>query len=238
MSGAGFTIIAVSIVLAACVQASIGFGMGMLAAPVIALIDPTLLPGTIVMLAALITLMVVVRERKHLDLRGTWWALAGRLPGTAAGAALVAWLPPRALAVLVAVVVLGGVAMAATGWAPSPRPFTLVSAGTISGLMGTATSIGGPPMALVWQGLSGPRLRGTMSAFFLTGSVLSILALTVSGAIDGTTLGRTLLLLPAVAAGYGLSRLANRWLDPGRLRTAAIVVSVLGALVLLVAQLG
>ena len=56
-------------------QASIGFGIGMLAAPIVAIVDPALIPGTLIMLATLVTLIVVVREREDIDLRGTGWAL-------------------------------------------------------------------------------------------------------------------------------------------------------------------
>ena len=81
--------------LASCLQASIGFGIGMLAAPIVALVDPGLIPGTLIMLATLVTLMVLVREREDIDLRGTGWALVGRVPGTIAGALLLAMLPER-----------------------------------------------------------------------------------------------------------------------------------------------
>ena len=45
MSIAGYGIVAAAIVLASCMQASIGFGMGMLAAPIVAIVDPGLIPG-------------------------------------------------------------------------------------------------------------------------------------------------------------------------------------------------
>src|SRR5215212_8902739 len=130
----------------------------MLAAPIVALVDPALIPGTLIMVATLVTLMVVVREREDIDLHGTGWALVGRVPGTIAGAVLLAMLPHRALVVLLAAVLL-----TRTGWIPAPRRRNVVLAGATSGLLGTATSIGGPPMALVWQHNSGARLRGTMS---------------------------------------------------------------------------
>lgn len=56
-------IIAVAVFLASCMQASIGFGMGMLAAPVVALVAPTLLPGMLIASATTVTLLVVIRER-------------------------------------------------------------------------------------------------------------------------------------------------------------------------------
>ena len=103
------------------------------------------------MVATLVTLIVVIREREAIDLSGTGWALVGRVPGTIAGALLLAALPHRALALLLAAVVLGGVVLTSSGWIPAPRRRNVVLAGATSGLLGTATSIGGPPMALVWQ---------------------------------------------------------------------------------------
>lgn len=64
MSIAGFGIVTAAIVLASCMQASIGFGMGMLAAPIVAIVDPGLIPGTLIMLATMVTLMVVVRNAR------------------------------------------------------------------------------------------------------------------------------------------------------------------------------
>jgi uncharacterized membrane protein YfcA len=231
------SIIAVTIIAASALQASIGFGMGMLAAPVIGLIDPTLLPGSIIMLAVVVTAMVAVRERAALDVRGAGWALVGRIPGSLAGAWLVAALPAQGLAWLVALVVLGGVVLAFAGWAPVPGRLSLISAGAASGVMGTTTSIGGAPMALIWQRSHGPQLRGTMSAFFLVGSTVSLIALVVVGAVTRETVTLALWMIPAVLLGYLLSRYANRLLDHRRLRLVALGVSTLGAVLLIGAQL-
>jgi uncharacterized membrane protein YfcA len=231
------SIIAVTIIAASALQASIGFGMGMLAAPVIGLIDPTLLPGSIIMLAVVVTAMVAVRERAALDLTGAGWALVGRIPGSLAGAWLVAVLPAEGLAWLVALVVLGGVILAFAGWAPVPGRISLISAGAASGVMGTTTSIGGAPMALIWQRSHGPRLRGTMSAFFLVGSTISLVALIAVGAVTRQTVTLALWMIPAVLVGYLLSRYANRLLDHRRLRLVALSVSTLGAVLLIGAQL-
>ena len=237
MTFAGYAVVAGAILLASCLQASIGFGIGMLAAPIVAIVDPGLIPGTLIMLATLVTLMVSVRERGDIDFTGTGWALVGRVPGTIAGALLLATLPERALAILLAGVVLFGVVLTSVGWAPVARRRNVVLAGATSGLLGTATSIGGPPMALIWQRNSGARLRGTMAGFFLIGSLMSLIALAVTGAVDKHTLVTFALLLPASVGGYVLSRYVNRVLDPARLRWLAIGVSVIGATVLIVREL-
>ncbi len=96
-------------------------------------------------------------------------------------------MPEKLLAYALAAVVLGGVALTSFGWVPVPHRRNLVLAGATSGLLGTATSIGGPPMALVWQNSTGARLRGTMSGFFLVGSVLSLVLLALTGSIGHHT---------------------------------------------------
>jgi uncharacterized membrane protein YfcA len=234
---AAYSIVAVAIILASCMQASIGFGMGMLAAPIVAIVDPGLVPGTLIMLATLLTLLVVIKEHQAIDLKGTGWALAGRVPGTIAGALLLAALPDRALALLLASVVLVGVVLTSVGWIPDPHPRNLVMAGATSGVLGTATAIGGPPMALVWQNSTGARLRGTMSGFFLVGSLMSIAVLAATGAIDRETVTSFAVLVPAVAVGYVLSRWVNRVLDRRRQRWAAIAISAVGAVVLIAREI-
>jgi uncharacterized membrane protein YfcA len=238
VSAVDYSVIAIAILLASCLQASIGFGMGMVAAPVVAIVDPALVPGTLIMLAASVTLMVVIRERTSIDVSGTGWALVGRVPGTIAGALLLAAIPQRVLAILIAAVVIVGVALTSSGWIPLPHKRNLMLAGATSGVLGTATSIGGPPMALVWQRSSGPRLRGTMSGFFLIGSVMSIGMLSLTGALDGHTFRAFGLLIPVTVGGYALSRYANRLLNPRRQRWTAIAVSAAGAAALIVQQAG
>lgn len=236
MTAGEYAVIAGVIFLAACLQASSGFGMGMLAAPVIAIVNPALLPATLILLALLVTVLVTVRERQSLDLRGTGWALVGRVPGSFLGAWLVTALSRQGLAWMVVAVVLTGLVLAGRGWAPRPVRVNLIAAGAASGIMGTATSIGGPPMALVWQGHHGPRLRGTMSAFFMVGSSISMLMLWIAGAVTEDILLLALWMVPAAVGGYAASRFINRFLNPARLKALALGASAVGS-VLLILQL-
>ena len=133
MTIAGFCVVAAAILFASALQASIGFGMGMFAAPIVAMIEPAMIPGTLIMVATLVTLMVVVREREAIDLSGTGWALTGRVPGTVAGALLLAALPHQALVIVLAAVVLGGVVLTSSGWVPAARRRNVVLAGAAWG---------------------------------------------------------------------------------------------------------
>ncbi|MFD8523405.1 sulfite exporter TauE/SafE family protein [Streptomyces capillispiralis] len=237
MTGGEFALLSLTVGIGAVLQVSVGFGLGMIAAPVFSLVDPALAPPVVLLLAAGVTAAVLVREGGRADLRGCGWALVGRVPGVVAGALLVVLLPARHLALLIAAVVLAGVAAGAAGYAPRPRRSSVLLAGLASGVMGTATSIGGPPMAMVWQRLTGPRLRATMSAFFLAGSVMSLAALAAAGAVGAHTLQRTALLAPAAAAGVLLARPLTRRLNADRTRTAAMALAVAGAVILVARQL-
>jgi len=229
-----YLILAAAVFVGAGLQGSIGFGAGLVAAPVIALVEPSLLPALVVMVAALLTLLVTVRERAHLDIRGAAWALAGRIPGSAAGALLVVALPVAALSWVVAASVLAGIGSAFMGWRPEPTRPVLVVAGALSGVMGTSTAVGGAPMTIVWQGQEPARLRGTMGAFFLVGSLVSLGLLALVGAVTPQAVEAFLWLVPAVLAGFLASRGLNRLLDAERLRRAGLVVAGAGAVLLVV----
>lgn len=237
MSALAFILLALVILVAACLQASIGFGMGMLAAPFIALIDASLLPVLVIVLAMVVTLIVVVLDRGSLDLRGAGWALAGRVPGSVAGAWLLTIMSTAVLSWSVAAVVLLGVVVSLRGWRPRVTRSTQALAGAMSGVMGTTTSVGGAPMAIVWQGSEGPRLRGTMSAFFLVGSSLSLVALFLWGEVPSHALVTAGMLVPFVIVGVVLSRYVNRFLNRRRIRAVALTASALGAVTLIVTRL-
>jgi hypothetical protein len=101
------------------------------------------------------------------------------------------------------------------------------------GLMGTATSIGGPPMALVWHGSSPARMRGTMSAFFLVGALMSLAALIAVGAIDRRILLFAAVLLPAMLLGFAASGVVNGRLDQVLVRRVGLTASTAGAVLVL-----
>ena len=172
-----------------------------------------------------------------MDVRGAGWALLGHVPGATAGALLVAAVSPRVLSLVLAGTVLLAVLLSVLGWHPQPRPASVAVAGAASGLLGTATAIGGPPMALVWHGSSRAKLRGTMSAFFLVGAVLSLIALTAVGAIDQRTLRFAAVLFPAMVVGFALSNAVNGRIDRVFVRKVSLGVSALGASLVLIQAL-
>lgn len=229
MTTTGVVAVLVAAMLGAFVQGSVGFGHNLIAAPVFALVDDRLVPGPAIASAGVLVLLTVVRDRSGLHLGEVGTALIGRVPGTILAAVAVAALSADHLAVGFAALVLLAVGITASGVHVRPTRATLVGAGALSGFMGTATSIGGPPMAMLYASEEGRRLRGTLAGFFLTGIAMSLLALTVTGSFGVEELRLSLLPVPAIVVGFALSSWGARRLDAGRTRPAVLAVAALSA---------
>ena len=222
---------------AAGLQSGIGFGMNLLAAPLVALIEPRLVPAPLLLSAVVLTVFIARRERAHVDWTGLGWVMTGRLPGTALGALLVASISVRGVAIAVGVAVLLAAALSVSRVALRPTPGTLVGAGLVSGFSGTVSSIGGPPLAVVYAGQRGPVIRGTLSVIFVIGGFVSIVALMLVGRLGPDEARLALLLQPPVIVGFLGSRRLAAHLDAGRTKAAVLTVSVLGAIAVIVSEL-
>ena len=157
----------------------------------------------------------------------------GRIAATVPAALLVAALPRATFDALFAGLVFVAVALAVRAPRVEPtRPLT-VAAGALSGFMGTMASIGGPPMALLYQHADGPRIRGSLSGFFVVGTAMSLVALAAVGQFGNHELRLTSTLIPGVALGIATSRIVSPWLDRGRTRPLVLILSFAAALAVL-----
>jgi uncharacterized membrane protein YfcA len=206
----------------ALLQGSIGFGLNLLAAPALMLIEPAFVPGPLIADALVLVLLMARREHSHMDFSGVGWACVGRVPGSFVGLGLLLWLPPSELNVLFGTMILAGVAMSAWGVPFHPTPKSLVGAGAASGIMSVTTSVGGPPMALVYQSSPGSVLRATLSGQFSVGAALSMAFLAAGGKFGVVELQYAAVLVPGTVAGYLLSSKLTPYLDRGFLRPAVL----------------
>jgi uncharacterized membrane protein YfcA len=223
----------IAVAVGALVQGLIGFGLALIAVPIVALVEPTLLPVPILLVATVHAALSLVRERAHVDWTDVGWAMLGRLPGTVVGVVLVDRLTGPAFGLLVGGAVLVGVAVSVVSWRPRPTPRALVVAGLLSGSFGTSMSIGGPPLALLYQARPGPQVRATLGAFFVLGAVVSLAGLGIAGQVNRHQLAVGVGLVPFLVAGFAASGPLRRVLDARGLRPAVLAVSALSALLLI-----
>lgn len=226
-------LLAVAVATGALVQGSVGLGLGLVAAPVVTLAAPSLMPGVMIWLASVLPVLTLAQEWRATDWRGLGWAMAGRLPGTVLGVAVVAVVSTRALGVLVGVMVLVAVVLTGLVVRLPMRPGVLMAAGVVSGVTGTATSIGGPPLALVYQHVAGARLRATMGGYFAAGGVASLVGLGAGGQLSTDQAVTALALAPFLGVGFALSGPVRRHVDAGLTRRAVLAVCAAAAVALL-----
>jgi uncharacterized membrane protein YfcA len=222
------------VALGTTVQGSVGFGVNLLAVPVMAVLEPEAVPATLSLLALPLGTAMARRERHGVDWSGVGWFMVGRLPGTVLGALVVAAVAGDTLSVLAGAAVLLAVAASlVTATIRITRASTL-AAGVASGTMGTATSIGGPPLALLYQHREGPVLRATLAVTFALGTVVSLVGQSVAGALAGWHVALAASLLPGTIVGLWCSgRVASR-IDDRRLRPLVLGLAAAAAVAALV----
>ena len=227
----------VAVFAGAIIQGSIGFGFSLTAVPTLALVRPEAVPVTILCLAIPMTGFMALNERRAINVPAFAWITGGRIPGTVIGATLLAIVPDNSLARFLGIFIIAAVLASFVGPSFSPTRGAQLSGGVASGIMSTAAALGGPPLALVNQRSSGPKLRSTLALSFLVGILMSLTVLIVTNHVAVWHLFLALKLLPALILGlltshWIASLLDERWLRPAVLGFAAIsglFVLVLGS---------
>lgn len=231
----GQLLVAATCGLAAAVKASIGLGFALLLVPVLQVVDPHSVPAVVLLLTIPMTALMAVRERTHLDLNGAAWLLVGRTVGAVPGALLVVHLTDRLLGTVVGVCLVAAGAVTVILRTRRLGPLGKTAAGVTAGIAGTAAAIGGPFMALAYNGRPGAEVRATLSVVFLFGQATSLGALLVGGAVSADHLLTAAVLLPPTLGGLLLGQRLTTILDPGRMRVGVVALALTGG-VLVVTQ--
>ncbi|MFN3938490.1 MAG: TSUP family transporter [Gemmobacter sp.] len=218
---------------AAAVQAGLGFGFGLAAAPLLALMTPDVVPGPVLWVGLLTSIAAAWADRAGIVWPEVWLGSLGRLVGVVIAVAVMA----RTGSGPGFQVVFGGMVGCAVVLSlvgrrlPSGRG-PLVGMATVSGVMGTITGVGAPPMAMVYQGRSAAAARPTLAAFFSIGVALSLAGLHLGGLAGWRDLWLALLMVPPMLLGTVIGRSLRGRIDT-RWRLAMLVISATAAVVLI-----
>jgi len=231
--GIEFVVVALALCVGAMVQGSLGFGMVLVSFPVLVITEPELLPQTTMIVAVPMVLGLAWHHRGGAVWRDVGLITLGRLPGIGLAIFILSVASARTIGLLAGVTVLAAVAV--SFWAPAVPKTTpnMLFAGVISALFGTSVSIGGPPLALLFQHEAGPRLRSTMTSIMLFGGPLSLAFLALSGKVDGTDLRTGLALAPFSVIGSYSSRWVIPYVDE-KLRPIILSICALGAILAII----
>lgn len=227
-------LLATTLLVGAAVQGLVGLGVGMVSAPVVTLLEPSLVPGMLLFMGLATPLVTLLHEHHDIDWRGLSWSLPMRIPGTLIGLFLVATVSERSLGLTVAIVVLLGVLLTVRSVELPINRITLVSAGVISGVTATATSIGGPPIAVLYQHQRPSRIRSTLAIYFAGGAVFSLVGLAAAGQLSVADVGIAALMLPSLVVGVLIARALRGRMPAGSIRAGVLIVCAASAVLLLV----
>lgn len=206
------------------VQTAIGFGLAVVAAPLLFMVSPDYVPAPICIVALFISLLSAMKHRSSISIGGLKMALIGRVPGSIAGGLLLVWVSTDVLALWLGLLVLFAVGVSFLPFRIEPTPARMGIAGFFSGFFGTSSAIGGPPMALLLQHQEANQLRGNLSAFFVFSSIISLMVQWPTGFLTWHHVLLTVPLIPAAWLGYVLARKTTHSLPKEKIRFAALAL--------------
>lgn len=234
--------VAISFFASMC-QAVTGFGFALTMTPLMVLIwdvKPTV--ATSIVLGLFILFPLLAEARGSVSVPRVSWLLAGFALGAIPGIILLKQLDEDALRILVAVAVILACVLMSRTRVTEGASDTLrgrLTAGFISGAVGTSTSMGGPPIALYLL----PRVpdvnafRATILAFFLPANFLIVALFIVFGQVTGDVLVMSGAGLPAMVIGVVAGMRLRRRLDPARHRAVVLGFLVVTSSVVLAGTL-
>lgn len=227
-------ICAITVFIGTSVQRLSGAGYGMFAAPVMALVAPEWLPGTVVLVGFLIGAGSLLNARDAVAWRDLPPGFAGRILGAGIAAYVAAAVVGTdGLSIIVGFVVLFAVGLTVLGLTFPISSGSLFVAGGVGGVMGTLTGIGAPPMAILYANVETRRAAATQNAFYGFGTLVAIVALSIAGVLTWPQLAFALSLAPFVPLALWAScPLASRF-ERGAIRPWALGMATVSALVLL-----
>ena len=228
-----FIFLSAAVFASAFVQGAVGIGFALITAPILGLLQPELLPVGVLVLMLPLNAQVFWRERRAVDWPGASWIAAGRLPGTFAGLWLLAALSQAQLDVTVGAVTVLSVAAVVIAPRFDPTRSGALASGLLTGVTETATGIGGPPLALLYQHAPRAVLRSTLALCFLLGEIISLLILALAGRIEVAHLATALGLCPAVILGAAVSRHAHHRISDDRLRAFVLIFATVSGILLI-----
>lgn len=212
------------VAFAAIVQSTTGMGFGLVAAPALIWIYPEMIPATILIMGFVVSGISALKERKSIMPRQLGVSVLGRLVGSVAAIPLLFLLSSsQTFSVVFGALILLAVGLSLVGVRPGLTWSNLLIGGTVSGFTGTITSVGAPPIVLVFQDQPASSARPTLNAFFALASVVSLAALAYAGRLSGEHLLLAVILAPGFLGGIYVSKYVRGHVDE-RLRPLVLLV--------------
>ena len=225
-----YLLIYIVVILGSVCQGAISMGFGLIAAPILILINPDFVPAPMIMCGLTLSIFVLIKNKQYSDVSALKFSLIGRFIGTFIAIGIIYHISKEIFSIVFGIIILLAVIITRIKANWNLTPGKLFSAGIISGIMATLTSIGSPPMGLLYQNQKGKIIRGTLSGFFTVGAAVSLISLGFVGKVTLLELKLYLTIFPALVIGFWFSKYTIDFLDKGYIRPLILFISSLSAL--------
>jgi uncharacterized membrane protein YfcA len=227
-------IISLIVCFGSVLQASTGFGVGLIIVPLLALVDLSYVPGPVIFGSLALSSLMTLAGRHHIDSDNLPWISIGLIIGSVIGAQALSYIPHNLSGVLFGSLIIIAIALSYLKFSMRLNIPIYIAAGVASGFMGTTSAIGAPVLALLYQYHEGKRLRATLGFLYFLSSIMMIILLHFHGHFGLTEIKHGLLLMPGFVLGFFIAQPIARYLDKGYTRPAVLVIAFASAFYLMV----
>jgi uncharacterized membrane protein YfcA len=209
--------------LATLIRSTFGFGEALVAVPLLALRIPVAVAAPLaVSVSVMVAAVIVSQDWRKIELRSA----AGLVTASLFGIPVGLFLLTRVHDVIVRVT-LGVVIMSFSGYSLVTRqklhlkkdhPLLLIAAGVVSGILGGAYGMNGPPLAIYGslRRWSPQHFRATLQGYFLPASLLGLIGYVAIGLWTPAVTKYLLVSVPAALVAIVIGRSLNRRLRGDR----------------------
>jgi len=202
--------------LATLIRSTVGFGEALIAVPLLAFRLPVAVAAPLaVLLSVLIAGLIVAQDWRHIEVRSAAGLIIAALFGIPLGILLLTRLNDHVVRTILGLVIA---AFSAYSLAARSRLHfhadhraLLLGAGFLSGILGGAYGMNGPPLAIygTLRRWTPQRFRATLQGYFLPASLVGLIGYAVAGLWVPSITHYFLFSLPGVVAGVILGRTLN-----------------------------
>jgi uncharacterized membrane protein YfcA len=231
----------VVVFVATFVRSTLGFGEALVAVPLLALMVPVQVAAPLAVLCSvLVAALIIAQDWRRVELRSAVGLIAAALPGIPLGILLLAKANDHVVKLILGAVIIVFSIYSLVGRAKMHMRHDhwawLVGCGFLSGVLGGAYGMNGPPLAVygALRKWSPQHFRATLQGYFLPASCAGLLGYLALGLWRPAVTRYFLLCLPVVVIAILLGRAVNqRMKDAGFFRSVYMGLIVIGSILLI-----
>ena len=194
------------IIFGAITQSAIGIGFG-IPACFLVLLEPSMVPSCIILMGSFLAFSNAMLSFNDIIKVDLVYAYSGRIIGSLVAMPLIFFtLGTQIYLIIFGILLLIATYLSAKKWNIVANKKNISIAGIASGLMGTLTGIGGPPMAIVYQNSSAKKVVATLNMFFGIGALFSVILFIFFDLINLPEVMKSVYLAPALIIGTYIGR--------------------------------